>query len=288
MENMFFWQYSFAPGFEFDCVRYTATQSAGALHWHNYCQLALCVGGQGTFTFSGKSYAYAPGDLFVVDNTERHGAFVAPGETADFLFVMFYPQFVVRGTESAFDYEYLLPVSYASEEFSNKIDGDTPFGRRLAAMLLDIEAENNRRRTGFSHIIGAKLRLILAELLGYYGIRDDARSIVDRHRKLRPAILYLEQHCHEPVRLEDIAKIVYLSPSRFRHLFQETMHVGFKEYVIGLRYQMALRMLASTSSSVEEIAASCGFSNLNSFYKLFRQREGTTPTAYRNALTQKE
>ena len=288
MENMFFWQYPFAPGFEFDCVRYTAVQSSGALHWHNYCQLALCTGGRGAFTFSGKSYPYVPGDLFVVDNTERHGAFVSAGEQADFLCVMFYPQFVVRGTESAFDYEYLLPVSYTSEEFSNKIDGDTPFGRKLAAMLLDIEEENNRRRAGFERIISAKLRLILAELLGFYGIKDNARSIVDKHRKLRPAILYLEQHCHEPVRLEDVARIAFLSPSRFRHLFQETMHVGFKEYVIGLRYQMALRMLSTTDISVEEIAAACGFSNLNRFYKLFRQREGVTPTAYRQALRQKE
>ena len=66
------------------------------------------------------------------------------------------------------------------------------------------------------------------------------------------------------------------------------MHVGFKEYVIGLRYQMALRMLSTTDISVEEIAAACGFSNLNRFYKLFRQREGVTPTAYRQALRQKE
>lgn len=281
MENMFFWQYQFAAGFEFDCVRYRENKSEGALHWHNYCQLALCTGGRGTFTFAGKSYPYVPGDLFVVDNTERHGAFAAPGETADFLFVMFYPQFVARGTESSFDYEYLLPVSYTSEEFCNKIDGSTPFGKRLGDMLLDIEEENHLHRAGFEHIINAKLRLILAELLGFYGMEDNAHSIVDRHRKLRPAILYLEQHCHEPVKLEDAAKIVYLSPSRFRHLFQETMHIGFKEYVIGLRYEMAVRMLTTTDISVEDIAATCGFSNLNSFYKLFRDREGMTPTAYR-------
>lgn len=281
MENLFFWQYQFAPGFEFDCVRYTAAQTNGALHWHNYCQLALCTGGRGTFTFAGKSYSYAAGDSFIVDNTERHGAFVSEGETADFLFVMFYPQFVARGTESSFDYEYLLPVSYTSEEFCNKIDGDSPFGRQLADMLLDIEKEHQLHRAGYEHIINAKLRLILAELLGYYGMEENSRNIVDRHRKLRPAILYLEQHCHESVKLEDVAKMVFLSPSRFRHLFQETMHIGFKEYVIGLRYQMALRMLTTTAISVEDIAETCGFSNLNSFYKLFREREGMTPTAYR-------
>jgi len=284
MENLFFWQYEFTPGFEFDCLRYTVRQSAGALHWHNYCQLALCTAGRGEFTFSGKSYPYAAGDLFVVDNTERHGAFVAPGETAKFLFVMFYPQFVARGTENAFDYEYLLPVSYTSEDFVNKIGADSDCGRRLAPLLLDIEAENRRRRPGYEHLISAKLRVILAELLGHYGMAENAHGIVDRHRKLRPAILYLEQHCQEPVTLADAARVAYLSPSRFRHLFLETMHLGFKEYLIGLRYQMARRMLVTTDTSVAEIAAACGFSNLSGFYRLFREREGVTPAEFRAAL----
>ena len=282
--DLFFWQYDLPVGFAFDCVRYTVTISEGALHWHNYYQLALCTRGSGTFVFAEKAYPYTAGDLFVVDNTEQHGAFADSGGSADFLFVMFYPQFVARGTEEAFDYEYLLPFAYNPAEFCNKIPGGSALGQALKMSLLDLETENKARRRGYQHIISAKLRVILAELLGHYGIGEAERSVVDRHRKLRPAILYMEQHCHEPLTLEQVAQVVYLSPSRLRHLFQDTMHVGFKEYLIGLRYQMAKRMLSATNTPVSEIASVCGFSNLYSFYKLFRAQEGMTPAAYRSAL----
>ncbi len=284
--GLFFWQYSLPVGFEFDCLRYTVNPGQGPLHWHNYYQIGLCVRGSGIFVFEQRSYPYQAGDLFVVDNTQRHGAFADAGTTADFMFVVFYPQFVARGTEHSFDYEYLLPFAYSPERFCNKLEGATPFGRRLKALLLDIEAENHRRRQGYRHIISAKLRVILAELMSYYGIGAANRTVIDRHMKLRPALLYLEEHCCQPLTLEQVARVVYLSPSRFRHLFQETMHVGFKEYLTGLRYQRAKRMLATTQTPVAEVALACGFSNLYRFYNLFRQRDNMTPAQYRRQVQQ--
>ncbi len=279
--ELFFWQYDLPAGFEFECLRYTVNPGQGPLHWHNYYQIGLCVRGGGVFDFEQRSYPYREGDIFVVDNTQRHAAFADEGTTADFMFLVFYPQFVARGTDHAFDYEYLLPFAYRPERFCNKLDGASPFGRRLREALLDIEAEYHRQRQGYRHLISAKLRVILAELMSCYGVGEIDHAIVDRHRKLRPALLYLEEHCCQPVTLEQAARVVYLSPSRFRHLFRETMHVGFKEYLTGLRYQQAKRMLAATQLPVSEVALACGFSNLYRFYSLFRQWDNLTPAQYR-------
>jgi transcriptional regulator GlxA family with amidase domain len=62
------------------------------------------------------------------------------------------------------------------------------------------------------------------------------------------------------------------------------MHVGFKEYLIGLRYQAAKRLLADSDMTVSEIAAQAGFSNLYSFYKIFELHEKATPGDYRKRL----
>lgn len=283
----FFWKYDLTTGFEFDCSRYHVDASDIATHWHNYYQIALCTGGEGVFKFTDKAYPYRAGDLFLVDNTELHGAFSLCGSTADFLFVMFYPQFVVRSTEHVFDYEYLLPFYYDSHAFCNKIDGLSALGKQLRPMLLDLEMQNIARRPGYEHIISAKLRVVLAELLGYYGIGGAARETIERQIHMRPAIAYIEKHCNEPITLEQVAAMAHLSPSRFRHLFRETMRVGFKEYVIGLRYQLAKQLLATTDKSVEQVAVQAGFSNLYSFYSMFHERENTTPAVYRSRLKEK-
>ncbi len=284
MRNLFFWKYDLPVGFEFDCVDYIVDESDVDVHWHNYDQIALCTGGTGEFVFEKKTYSYAPGDIFIVNNMEKHGAFSHAGTIASFTFLIFYPQFILHNADQKFDYEYLLPFLYRPGEFCNKIDGDGDFGKKLKALLSDIIWENRRRRPGYRHLISAKLRVILAELLGYYDLDDTAHTVTDRYRKLRPAIEYMEQHFMEAVTLEEVAKVVFLSVSRFRHLFQETMHVGFKEYLIGLRYQAAKRLLADSDMTVSEIAAQAGFSNLYSFYKIFEFHEKATPGDYRRRL----
>lgn len=185
----FFWRYDLTTGFEFGCSRDHVDASDKSTHWHNYYQIALCTCGAGMFEFTGKTYPYRAGDLFIVDNTELHGAFPLPGGTADFLFVMFYPQFVVRSTEHVFDYEYLLPFYYDSHEFCNKIGGESTLGVRLGLLLLKLEDENSARRPGYQHIISAKLRVVLAELLGYYGIGEAAHEAIGRQIHMRPAIV---------------------------------------------------------------------------------------------------
>ena len=282
--SLFFWRYDLPAGFEFDCVDYIVDESDVDIHWHNYYQIALCTGGTGEFVFEKKTYSYKAGDIFIVDNMEKHGAFADPGTTASFTFLIFYPQFILHNADRKFDYEYLLPFLYDSEEFCNKIDGGSAFGQKLKELLNDIIQENRRRRPGYRHLISAKLRVVLAELLGYYNLGEAGHAVVDRFIKLRPAIEYMEKHYPENITLEETAKVVFLSASRFRHLFQETMHVGFKEYLIGLRYQAAKKLLANSDLTVSEIAAQAGFSNLYSFYKLFEQHEKMTPSDYRKQI----
>ncbi|MBR0597351.1 AraC family transcriptional regulator [Sinanaerobacter chloroacetimidivorans] len=282
--SLFFWRYDLPAGFEFDCVDYIVDESDVDMHWHNYYQLAVCTGGTGEFVFEKETYPYAEGDIFIVDNMEKHGAFAHPSTTASFTFLIFYPQFVVHNADQKFDYEYLLPFLYNPEEFCNKINGDSQIGQRLNGMLSDIIEENRRRRPGYRHLISAKLRVVLAELIGYYNLGEAASTVMDRFMKLRPAIEYMEQHFTENVTLDEAARIVFLSASRFRHLFQETMHVGFKEYLISLRYQAAKKLLADTGMTISEIAAQAGFSNLYSFYKLFERHEKMTPNEYRRKL----
>ncbi len=279
--SLFFWRYDLPAGFEFDCVEYTVDETDVDLHWHNYYQIALCTGGSGEFVFENKTYPYEKGDIFIVDNMEKHGAFAHPGTKASFTFLIFYPQFIVHTADQKFDYEYLLPFLYNPEAFCNKIDGSTNLGKKLNDLLSDIIQENRVKRPGYRHLISAKLRVVLAELIGHYGLGEAEHAVMDRFMKLRPVIEYMELHYAENITLEQAAGMVYLSPSRFRHLFREIMHIGFKEYLIGLRYQAAKKLLAGSDLTVSEIAAQTGFSNLYSFYKLFRLHEKMSPGEYR-------
>ena len=53
------------------------------------------------------------------------------------------------------------------------------------------------------------------------------------------------------------------------------------QYFINMRLQNAKRLLVTTHDSIEQVAENCGFDNTSNFIRLFKQRVGMTPTAFR-------
>ncbi|WP_295939035.1 helix-turn-helix transcriptional regulator [uncultured Alistipes sp.] len=104
------------------------------------------------------------------------------------------------------------------------------------------------------------------------------------------------------IRLEELLKdhTVYADPKLSRKsladrlntnetYLRETIsqHTGltFTEYITGYRLARACRLLRRTDYhySPQEIADACGFGSISTFYRLFRNRFGTTPEGLRSA-----
>jgi AraC family transcriptional regulator, arabinose operon regulatory protein len=80
-----------------------------------------------------------------------------------------------------------------------------------------------------------------------------------------------------------LAALVNLSASRFRHLFKHETGTSPRQYLRELRFRKAEVMLATTFTSVKEIAEAIGFGPLTHFMKDFKERHGMTPREYRIA-----
>lgn len=83
---------------------------------------------------------------------------------------------------------------------------------------------------------------------------------------------------------EELIKIIRIPKNKFSSLFKQYAGVGFPQYVNNLRLDYATRMLKEYPDySVEAIARSCGFSSDSTFYRLFLEQFGMTPTEYRTS-----
>jgi AraC family transcriptional regulator of arabinose operon len=51
--------------------------------------------------------------------------------------------------------------------------------------------------------------------------------------------------------------------------------------IIDSRIQRSCELLSSTDTKIEKIAESCGYNSVSHFVKLFREKTGITPAAYR-------
>lgn len=81
-----------------------------------------------------------------------------------------------------------------------------------------------------------------------------------------------------------LAKLVGLSPSRFRHLFKQETGTSPARYLKDFRLRKAETMLRTTFLSVKQIVKAVGIESNSHFVRDFRKMYGTTPTAYRRTL----
>jgi AraC-like DNA-binding protein len=94
-------------------------------------------------------------------------------------------------------------------------------------------------------------------------------------------IKHVLENLSEPLRAEDIAKVVGLHPNYALNLFTSVMNVSLHKFVVRMRLVRARSLLCEGSLSIENVAYSSGFSALSQFYEQFRNAYGMTPREMR-------
>ncbi|WP_283675490.1 AraC family transcriptional regulator [Butyricicoccus sp. Marseille-Q5471] len=126
------------------------------------------------------------------------------------------------------------------------------------------------------HRISVYLHMILCELVETCsGIPPVTNVSIDK------AIGYMEAHITQNISLDDLAQHVNLSKFYFTRYFRKHLGMTPHQYFVNMRIQYAKRLLATTHDSVESVAEQCGFDNVSNFIRVFKQRSGMTPTAFR-------
>ena len=86
----------------------------------------------------------------------------------------------------------------------------------------------------------------------------------------------MEKDCTRNYTLKEMAKMVNMSTSCFRHNFTGITGTPPGEYLINLRLRKAL-MLLNFPNSITEVARLSGFSDSNYFARMIRKRTGYSP-----------
>ena len=85
--------------------------------------------------------------------------------------------------------------------------------------------------------------------------------------------------------IDDMAKELSLSRSRFQHLYTETFGVSVNKDVITSRLNKAAELLKTTDLSVKNVGINVGYGNTSYFVKLFGSFYGVTPLQFRQSDT---
>lgn len=92
------------------------------------------------------------------------------------------------------------------------------------------------------------------------------------------AVAYIENHITEEIKVEDVAKEVYISPFYFQKGFSLLCGFTVSEYIRNRRLSLAGNELATSEKKVIDVALKYGYDSPDSFTKAFTRFHGVTPS----------
>lgn len=99
--------------------------------------------------------------------------------------------------------------------------------------------------------------------------------------RIEKVIEWVQQHLAEPITLEQMAKIAFISPTQFKKVFKKNLDMTAQQYVTRLRMEKAKALITHTDTPITIIAQLIGYQDLSAFSRRFAVYFGHSPSFYR-------
>jgi AraC-like DNA-binding protein len=92
---------------------------------------------------------------------------------------------------------------------------------------------------------------------------------------------YIDQNIYNKFTMEELAKLVNLSPSQLTRIYKKEFSQTPYDYILTQKIRTAKLLLANTTIPVKQVSYKLNFADEHYFSNIFKERTGTTPSNYR-------
>lgn len=262
---------------EFGRVTLNLTARPLVEHAHPEFHFIFKLGGGNTgFRVMGREYVLTDEQAIIANPWEPHVKLASLGGATLALTVLVQPQWMLDAAG--------VSATTGSKFFASSLVTLTP---QVQDAVLRI-AMSMRAADGH----GASPEVVLKELMQLmvreYGDPELARRSLfsgpAMDARVVRATRYMREKALENPALEDIAKHVGLSRSRFFEQFRHCLGVSPQQYLDWQRMALATRMLVEPEASVTDVAYRLGFSAPSHFARFFSQHVGLPPSDFKRGI----
>lgn len=158
-------------------------------------------------------------------------------------------------------------------------------GSWLQSTIQFIAQEARQRSPGSETIITRLADILVIQAIRSWidSVRDEKEGwIAALHdRRLGHALSLMHRHPEVDWRVESLASEIGMSRSGFSARFTSMIGESVKQYLTGLRMQLAHRELRETSDTLAKIAERVGYQSEPAFNRAFKREVGVAPGAVR-------
>ena len=269
------------------CVQSELPDSLCPWHWHNEVEFFYMECGSLRYSLPGLTVDYLEGDVgFVNANvlhmTRRLGGGVCVQQEHIFL-----PRLVAGSPGSAIERRYVQPLLQNREADYLRVPADHPRAAVMRAHMDAAYAAFQRGETGFEIDVRAGMSALWLEILALSPRAAAGRGSADDTR-VKAMLQFIDANYAERLTLSDIAAAASVGPREAARCFRRQLGVSPFEYLLDYRVDRAAELLRSGGHSVTDVSMRCGFSSVSYFGRLFREKLGVPPSAYRRMGSARE
>lgn len=237
------------------------------VHHHDFFEVYLFLGGRVDYFVEGRTYKLLPGDILLINPMELHRPLVEPGTPYERIVLWIDKDHLSSLSGDAFD----LSDCFRAE--GNRFHAaHTDLADKLSALAQEFSGTEY----GSSVLCQGMLLQIIVEL-NRLVLRGEGEGASAEVNPLIPQVLdHIKAHYSEPLSLDSLAELFYVSKYHLSHLFTQTVGISVYRYILLKRLQMA-RELLSEGEPPGVVYRSCGFQDYANFYRAFKQLYGGTP-----------
>ncbi|MRH41472.1 response regulator [Aquibacillus halophilus] len=115
------------------------------------------------------------------------------------------------------------------------------------------------------------------------------QSYEERHANLETDTIeqikqYIIENAHQDISLDEIGRVVGLSPIYISKIFKEQLGVNYINFLTECRIEKAKKLMRDPEKSLKEITFEVGYHDPNYFSKVFKKMCHASPTEYRRNI----
>ena len=249
-------------------------------HTHDYVEMVYMCRGQTVHRVNGREIVLREGELLLLGQHARQS--IAPASREDIAV-----NFIVRpaffsatlpflGEEETPLRRFIVGCLTGENEtgcLHFQVSGVLPIQNLIENMLYTLTEDTPNKRG----ILQMTMGLLFAQLLNH----SQSLQFASQDQNAVVSVLrYVEEHYRDGS-LGEIAESLHYELSFLSRLIRQKTGRNYTELVQEKRLSQAAWLLRNTERNVDEIARAVGYENMTYFHRLFRDRYGQSPRAYR-------
>lgn len=259
------------------------------LHRHQEIQITWIIKGEGTLIAGNYTQHFSSGDVYIIGANQPH-IFKSDAIYFDKRKKMNVHSLTIFFSETgALSAMFQLPEMKKVQKFIS-LSGNgyklppekAPVVAHLMKMIQDKEGAEQ-----VMHFIGLLHQLSAMKQLQPLSTTINEQQFTEAEGfRLNNIFQYTLEHFDEPIALQQVAAIAHFTVPAFCRYFKKRTRKTYISFLNEVRINEAVKLLlAKKHEGIAGIAYSCGFSNVSSFNRTFKQITGKSPREYLRQLS---